>query len=62
MEYIKAGWAINMGVAIDFTASNGEIKESFSLHRIDKEGIRKNQYEEAILAVGKVLEPYALYK
>ena len=32
MEYLRSGWAINMSIAIDFTASNGEIFEQDSLH------------------------------
>jgi len=48
MEYLKGGLHINMHVAIDYTASNGEIKDENSLHYIDKAG-KKNQYENAIL-------------
>jgi hypothetical protein len=33
LEYLRSGWGINMSVAIDFTASNGEISDPDSLHR-----------------------------
>jgi hypothetical protein len=33
LEYLRSGWAVNMSVAIDFTASNGELVEPDSLHR-----------------------------
>lgn len=31
-EYLKAGWYLNMSVAIDFTASNKDPKNPESLH------------------------------
>lgn len=60
MEYLRSGWAINLSIAIDFTASNGEIFEKDSLHWQDPTGNILNQYEQALLGVGKVMEPYAL--
>ena len=33
-EYLKAGWKINMSVAIDYSASNGDIESTDSLHRV----------------------------
>ena len=41
-----------MAVCIDFTASNGELIEPTSLHRIDQSGRTLNQYEMAIQSVG----------
>lgn len=38
MEYLRSGWAINMSLAIDFTASNGELSEPRSLHKQDPTG------------------------
>lgn len=32
MEYLRSGWAINLSLAIDFTASNKELFEKDSLH------------------------------
>lgn len=60
MEYLRSGWAINMAFAIDFTASNGDIIEVNSLHKQDPNGVILNQYEQAIVSVGKVMEPYSL--
>lgn len=58
-DYLRSGWAVNMSLAIDYTASNGELVEATSLHKQDPEGRVLNQYEQAILSVGKVVEPYA---
>lgn len=58
VEYLRSGWFINMSVAIDFTASNGEVFEPTSLHRIHPDGTL-NDYEKAISSVGSILEPYA---
>lgn len=33
LDYLRSGWSINMSVAIDFTASNGEIYSHSSLHK-----------------------------
>ena len=57
MEYLRSGWLCKLSTSIDFTASNGEPREPNSLHQINTDG-RLNNYEEAILAVGKVLENY----
>lgn len=35
VEYLRSGWFINMSVAIDFTASNGDIYMPNSLHRLN---------------------------
>lgn len=43
-----------MSVAIDFTASNDKLHDLV-------EG-KQNDYEAAILEVGKILEPYAYLK
>lgn len=42
VEYLRSGWFINMSVAIDFTASNGEPSDPNSLHRIDLTGQQLN--------------------
>ena len=54
VEYLKTGWFINLSVAIDFTASNGD------LHKLYLDGM--NDYETALLEVGNILEPYAYKK
>lgn len=38
MEYLRSGWAINMALAIDFTASNGGLSDPNSLHKQDATG------------------------
>jgi hypothetical protein len=60
MEYLRSGWAINLSCAIDYTASNKEATNLESLHYQDPEGKLLNQYEQALLSVGVVVEPYAL--
>lgn len=44
LDYLRSGWQINLHVAIDFTASNGESSLPTSLHYLG--GF--NQYESAI--------------
>jgi hypothetical protein len=63
MDYLQSGWSINMAVAIDYSASNGDPKDPSSLHHFDpKHPERHNPYEEAMMQVGKVLETYACGK
>ena len=45
---------MSLTVAIDYTASNGGINQPDSLHAIGP----NNQYENALLNVGMVVEPY----
>lgn len=59
LDYLRVGWFINMAAAIDYTASNGELSESSSLHKQYEDGVTLNNYEKAITSVGSVLEPYA---
>jgi hypothetical protein len=54
IDYLRSGWQINLHVAIDFTASNGESSLVSSLHYLGE----FNQYEQAILSVGSILEMY----
>jgi hypothetical protein len=49
-----------MSVAIDYTASNGEVSDPKSYHYInEKDGEHQNEYEIAMFHVGKVLDTYA---
>ena len=59
IEFLQSGWQINMMCAIDFTSSNGEKFDPHSLHFIDPYKRMPNQYEQAILQVGSILEDYA---
>ena len=40
VDYLRSGWQISLSVAIDFTASNGQVHDPTSLHSLDD----KNQY------------------
>ncbi|KAI3512769.1 hypothetical protein L1887_20088 [Cichorium endivia] len=57
LDYLAAGCELNFMVAIDFTNSNGNPRQSDSLHYIDHSG-RPNAYQKAILEVGEVLHFY----
>ena len=54
IDYLRSGWQINLHVAVDFTASNGESSLISSLHYLGE----FNQYEQAIQSVGSILEMY----
>jgi len=43
-------------IAIDFTLSNGKPDHELSLHHFDANG--RNQYADAILSVGSILQYY----
>ena len=59
MDYLRSGWMISLSVAIDFTASNGELRNSSSLHYIDYNNpMAMNSYELAIYHVWSILEQY----
>ena len=55
LEYIFGGCQINLHVAVDFTASNGPQDQSDSLHNRDP---NRNQYLQALKAVGGILQYY----
>lgn len=59
IEYLKGGTQMNLAVAIDFTASNGDPHNPSSLHYCDhhNQGFL-NQYQQAILSVGSILMNY----
>ncbi|CAI2363354.1 unnamed protein product [Moneuplotes crassus] len=59
VDYLRSGWIISLSVAIDFTASNGELSEPTSLHYIDPYNPTKmSAYESAIYQIGSILEGY----
>ncbi|CAK94291.1 unnamed protein product (macronuclear) [Paramecium tetraurelia] len=62
MDYLKSGTQINLISAIDFTGSNGSPNLSSSLHYIDNQTGRLNQYQQALLAVGEILLNYSYDK
>ena len=55
-EYLRGGLEVSMMVAIDYTASNGDPKDHQSLHHMNPQ--RLNPYQQTIMRVGKVVEPY----
>eukprot|EP01035_Chromulina_nebulosa_P030660 gene30660-40761_t len=57
INFIEGGCEISLVVAVDFTASNGHPAEPTSLHYINPMGAL-NPYQQAIVAVGNVLQPY----
>ena len=56
LDYLRAGWTISFSTAIDYTSSNGLYTNPTSLHFISSQ---PNQYEQAIVSVGTVIEPYS---
>ena len=57
VDYIQGGTAINFSVAVDFTASNGDPKDTRSLHYLNPT-FMENQYTIAIRSVGNIIEDY----
>jgi len=56
LDYLRGGCELNLVVAIDYSASNGDPQYPFSLHSIVSE--EPNEYTKAIQAIGNVLEDY----
>lgn len=58
IQFIAGGCEISLIAAIDFTGSNGDPATPGSLHYIDRSFTSLNQYQQAIQAVGRVVEEY----
>ena len=56
IDYIKNGVQLGLSIGIDFTASNGQIDDPNSLHRIIPG--QYNDYEQAIRACGLIIAFY----
>lgn len=56
LEFIAGGCEVTVMVAVDFTASNGRVNDPKSLHFMNPAGF--NQYQQAIISVGEILEKY----
>jgi len=56
VDYIKGGTEIQCTIAIDFTASNGDPRQSSSLHYNNP--YQPNQYQRALTAVGEIIQDY----
>jgi len=57
VDYVNGGLDLQLTVAIDFAASNGEPNDPTSLHYLHPDG-KLNDYEKAIIAIGKILSDY----
>ena len=55
LEYLKAGWQIEMRAAIDFSAASGKAGADGSLHNPGD----ANRFEQCLQAIGSVLESYS---
>ncbi|PSN46006.1 Copine-8 [Blattella germanica] len=55
LDYIMGGMQLNCTIAIDFTASNGDPQAPDSLHFMSSV---PNQYEQALRAVGEIIQDY----
>jgi len=58
LDYIAGGTEMSFITAIDFTASNQDPSMPGSLHYVDPSGQQLNQYAQAIISVGRLLEFY----
>eukprot|EP00058_Branchiostoma_floridae_P027542 XP_002613033.1 hypothetical protein BRAFLDRAFT_123086 [Branchiostoma floridae] len=56
LDYVMSGCQINFTVGIDFTASNGDPRQTTSLHYINP--YAPNEYMKALMAVGEVVQDY----
>ncbi|XP_071823633.1 copine-3-like isoform X6 [Apostichopus japonicus] len=56
LDFILGGCQINFTVGIDFTGSNGDPQEATSLHFISDSA--PNEYTQAIVGVGEVIQDY----
>jgi len=57
MDYLVGGTQMNLIVAIDYTASNGDPRSPNSLHYLNPNG-SLNQYAQVISSVGNILLSY----
>jgi hypothetical protein len=59
LEYLRAGIQLNLHISVDFTMSNGNVSSPESLHYRGSPGSSYlNDYERAIIAIGKILLEY----
>ncbi|KAK9692992.1 hypothetical protein K7432_014109 [Basidiobolus ranarum] len=56
LDYLRAGAQLSMTVAVDFSESNGEFGSPSSLHF--QSSNQCNHYQDAIISIGGILEPY----
>jgi len=58
VEYLQGGMEMNFDIGIDFTQSNGNPNEPFSLHHTSDRLGHVNEYAIAIKAVGEIVQDY----
>lgn len=56
LDYVNGGCEVSLIIGIDFTKSNGNPADSSSLHYLN--GLRPNEYLQAIREVGEILQYY----
>ncbi|KAJ3208205.1 Copine-8, partial [Clydaea vesicula] len=56
LDYVNDGMQLNFTVAIDFTSSNGDPLKEDSLHYCNP--YKANDYQQAIMSIGSILEDY----
>ncbi|XP_073233601.1 copine-3-like [Porites lutea] len=56
LDFIQGGCQLNFTVGIDFTASNGDPTKSTSLHFMNP--YAPNEYMQALMAVGEIIQDY----
>ncbi|XP_041375225.1 copine-3-like isoform X2 [Gigantopelta aegis] len=56
LDFVFGGLQVNLTVGIDFTASNGDPREPTSLHYMNP--YEPNEYLQAIMSVGTVVQDY----
>uniref|UniRef100_H2YRM1 Uncharacterized protein n=1 Tax=Ciona savignyi TaxID=51511 RepID=H2YRM1_CIOSA len=56
LDYVFGGCKINFTCGVDFTGSNGDPRRKDSLHYL--EGMRPNEYSQAIQSIGRVIQDY----
>ena len=57
VNYLEGGCEISLGVAIDFTGSNGDPRKPGTLHYMHPDG-SMNDYEKALTAIGSIVARY----
>ena len=58
VDYLTGGCELEMSIAIDFTASNGDPRRPGTLHYISPHEQSMNDYEKAFTSVGSIMERY----
>ena len=56
LDYINGTCELDLSVAIDFTASNGNPMTPGTPHYIDKDSL--NEYEKAMYTIGSIVQKY----